>query len=83
MPMPTVSLVTTDDCGLSPFADDTSTSRGIAFAKVKSRVEETAIAAWAPTDPDLYRENGKRLAEEGYVQSTARLAVTQKDYAEP
>jgi len=29
------------------------------------------LATWAPIDADLYRENGRRLAEEGYVQSTA------------
>jgi 5-methyltetrahydropteroyltriglutamate--homocysteine methyltransferase len=39
------SLGTTDDCGFSPFADDTSTSRETAFAKIKSRVEGTAMAA--------------------------------------
>src|SRR5579863_731695 len=43
--IPVISLGTTDDCGFSPFADDTSTSREIAFAKVKSRVEGTAMAA--------------------------------------
>jgi 5-methyltetrahydropteroyltriglutamate--homocysteine methyltransferase len=42
--IPLESLGTTDDCGFSPFADDTSTSREIAFAKVKSRVEGTAMA---------------------------------------
>jgi 5-methyltetrahydropteroyltriglutamate--homocysteine methyltransferase len=42
--IPTGSLGTTDDCGFSPFADDTSTSRETAFAKVKSRVEGTAMA---------------------------------------
>jgi len=31
------------------------------------------LATWAPTDPDLYRENGKRLAENGYVHSTDDL----------
>jgi uncharacterized peroxidase-related enzyme len=31
------------------------------------------LATWAPTDPQMYRENGKRLAEEGYVQATDRL----------
>jgi hypothetical protein len=35
----------TDDCGFSPFADDTSTSRETAFAKIKSRVEGTLMAA--------------------------------------
>ena len=38
------SLGTTDDCGFSPFADDTSTSRETAFAKIRSRVEGTAKA---------------------------------------
>jgi len=42
--IPIGSLGTTDDCGFSPFADDTSTSRETAFAKVKSRVEGTALA---------------------------------------
>jgi uncharacterized peroxidase-related enzyme len=31
------------------------------------------LATWAPTDPQLYRENGKRLVEDGYVQATASL----------
>lgn len=31
------------------------------------------LATWAPTDVEMYRENGKRLAEEGYVLSTDRL----------
>jgi 5-methyltetrahydropteroyltriglutamate--homocysteine methyltransferase len=43
--VPVESLGTTDDCGFSPFADDTSTSRETAFAKIKSRVEGTLLAA--------------------------------------
>jgi uncharacterized peroxidase-related enzyme len=39
------------------------------------------LATWAPTDADLYRENGRRLADEGYVQSTAHLPAAQKDCA--
>jgi 5-methyltetrahydropteroyltriglutamate--homocysteine methyltransferase len=35
--IPIESLGTTDDCGFSPFADDTSTSRETAFAKVEPR----------------------------------------------
>jgi len=31
------------------------------------------LATWAPTDPEIYRENGKRLADHGYVVSTAKL----------
>lgn len=37
-------LGTTDDCGFSPFCDDMSTSRDIAFAKVRARVEGTRLA---------------------------------------
>ena len=38
-------LGTTDDCGYSPFSDDTSTSRDTAFAKIRARVAGTALAA--------------------------------------
>ena len=38
-------LGTTDDCGFSPFCDDTSTSRDTAFAKIRARVNGTALAA--------------------------------------
>jgi 5-methyltetrahydropteroyltriglutamate--homocysteine methyltransferase len=38
-------LGTTDDCGFSPFGDDTSTSREAAFAKIRARVEGTRLAA--------------------------------------
>ena len=40
-------LGTTDDCGFSPFGDDTSTSRDTAFAKVRARVAGTEMAARA------------------------------------
>ena len=36
---------TTDDCGFSPFGDDTSTSRDTAFAKIRARVEGTELAS--------------------------------------
>lgn len=42
--IPIHQLGTTDDCGFSPFADDTSTARDIAFAKIKARVEGTRLA---------------------------------------
>jgi 5-methyltetrahydropteroyltriglutamate--homocysteine methyltransferase len=42
--IPIEQLGTTDDCGFSPFADDISTSRNIAFAKIKARVEGTKLA---------------------------------------
>jgi 5-methyltetrahydropteroyltriglutamate--homocysteine methyltransferase len=42
--IPIQQFGTTDDCGFSPFADDLSTSRDIAFAKIKARVEGTKLA---------------------------------------
>ncbi len=38
-------LGTTDDCGYSPFSDDTSTSRDLAFDKIRARVAGTALAS--------------------------------------
>jgi len=38
-------LGTTDDCGFSPFGDDTSTSRETAFAKIRARVAGTEMAS--------------------------------------
>ena len=43
--IPVAQLGTTDDCGFSPFCDDTSTSRETAFTKIRARVEGTAMAA--------------------------------------
>ncbi|MFD9739256.1 cobalamin-independent methionine synthase II family protein [Umezawaea sp. NPDC059074] len=43
--IPVEYLGTCDDCGFSPFADDTSTSRETAFAKIAARVEGTRLAA--------------------------------------
>ena len=37
-------LGSTDDCGFSPFGDDLSTAREIAFAKIRARVEGTRLA---------------------------------------
>ncbi|MEU1881628.1 cobalamin-independent methionine synthase II family protein [Streptosporangium sp. NPDC020072] len=45
--IPADQLGTCDDCGFSPFADDTSTSRDTAFAKITARVRGTALAARA------------------------------------
>jgi hypothetical protein len=42
--IPLAQLGTTDDCGFSPFGDDTSTARETAFAKIRSRVEGTLLA---------------------------------------
>jgi 5-methyltetrahydropteroyltriglutamate--homocysteine methyltransferase len=43
--IPLNQLGTTDDCGFSPFCDDTSTSRETAFAKIRARVRGTELAA--------------------------------------
>jgi 5-methyltetrahydropteroyltriglutamate--homocysteine methyltransferase len=43
--LPVAQLGTCDDCGFSPFADDTSTARETAFRKIRARVEGTALAA--------------------------------------
>jgi 5-methyltetrahydropteroyltriglutamate--homocysteine methyltransferase len=45
--IPIEQFGTTDDCGFAPFADDTSTSRDIAFAKIKSRIDGTHLAEQA------------------------------------
>ncbi len=45
--IPIEQLGTTDDCGFSPFCDDTSTTRETAFAKIRARVRGTALAAEA------------------------------------
>ena len=45
--IPPSQLGTTDDCGFSPFCDDTSTSRETAFIKIRARVVGTALASAA------------------------------------
>jgi 5-methyltetrahydropteroyltriglutamate--homocysteine methyltransferase len=42
--LPPDRIGTNDDCGFSPFADDTSTPRDTAFNKIRARVEGTALA---------------------------------------
>jgi 5-methyltetrahydropteroyltriglutamate--homocysteine methyltransferase len=42
--IPLHQLGTTDDCGFAPFCDDKSTSRELAFAKIRARVAGTALA---------------------------------------
>jgi 5-methyltetrahydropteroyltriglutamate--homocysteine methyltransferase len=43
--IPLEQLGTCDDCGFSPFGDDTSTARETAFEKIRARVVGTALAA--------------------------------------
>lgn len=43
--IPVEQLGACDDCGFSPFADDLSTSRDIAFAKMKARIQGAKLAS--------------------------------------
>ena len=43
--IPLAQLGTCDDCGFSPFSDDTTTTRETAFAKIRARVEGTGLAS--------------------------------------
>lgn len=43
--VPLAQLGSTDDCGFSPFGDDRSTARKLAFDKIRARVEGTRMAA--------------------------------------
>ncbi len=43
--IPLRQLGTCDDCGFAPFCDDTTTTRETAFAKIRARVEGTAMAS--------------------------------------
>ncbi|MGB0127907.1 MAG: cobalamin-independent methionine synthase II family protein [Rhodocyclaceae bacterium] len=43
--IPLAQLGTADDCGFSPFCDDVSTRRETAFAKIRARVQGTAMAS--------------------------------------
>lgn len=43
--IPVDQLGSTDDCGYSPFSDDTSTTRDTAFAKIAARVAGTEMAS--------------------------------------
>ncbi len=50
--IPVDRLGTTDDCGFSPFCDDTSTSREKAFEKIRVRVLGTRLASNAVGTPE-------------------------------
>jgi 5-methyltetrahydropteroyltriglutamate--homocysteine methyltransferase len=43
--IPIEQLGTCDDCGFSPFCDDTTTTRDTAFEKIRARVQGTALAS--------------------------------------
>jgi 5-methyltetrahydropteroyltriglutamate--homocysteine methyltransferase len=66
--VPIDQLGTTDDCGFSPFSDDTSTSRETAFAKIRARVEGTALAAEALAS----RPHGNGITGDGAAPAAAK-----------
>ncbi len=53
--IPLYQLGTTDDCGFSPFGDDVSTSRDLAFRKIRARVHGTALAEGVLSRPAVAR----------------------------
>ena len=57
--IPVEQLGTTDDCGFSPFCDDTSTTRETAFAKIRARVVGTALARQRSRRPMSDRTRGR------------------------
>jgi len=59
--LPVSQLGTTDDCGFAPFADDVSTSRDVAFAKICARVEGTAQAVEELSKPVRTKRGGSSL----------------------
>lgn len=52
--IPVEQLGTTDDCGFSPFADDISTARDIAFAKIRARIAGTQLAEAALSKSSVF-----------------------------
>jgi 5-methyltetrahydropteroyltriglutamate--homocysteine methyltransferase len=70
--IPRDRLGTTDDCGFSPFGDDTSTSREMAFAKIRARLEGTELAARRSS-----RRSGGRVAGHTPARPADGLAAPQ------
>lgn len=61
--IPLNQLGTTDDCGFSPFCDDKSTTRKIAFDKIKARIEGTKIAEAKLAAPNFKISEGPAARE--------------------
>lgn len=55
--IPPEQLGTTDDCGFSPFADDTSTSRKLVYQKIRARLEGTRLAEESCLEASLFYES--------------------------
>ena len=68
--IPVAQLGTTDDCGFSPFSDDTSTTRDTAFAKIRARVVGTDACRRTSREP-LSRELVPLDDEEDQLRSVA------------
>ena len=76
--LPADRLGSCDDCGFSPFDDDTSTARTLAFDKITARVEGTRLAGRQIETEILARQIGARLvriaaAEDGVALEHRRV----------
>ncbi|MBS0196205.1 MAG: 5-methyltetrahydropteroyltriglutamate--homocysteine methyltransferase [Planctomycetes bacterium] len=58
--IPLTQLGTTDDCGFAPCCGDTRMTREIAFAKVRARVEGTAMASEVLSDSISAHVGGRK-----------------------
>ena len=76
--IPLDQLGTTDDCGFSPFCDDTSTSRDTAFAKIRARVRGTALAAEVLGVADGKPKNEEELLRSVALQNASILLARQR-----
>ena len=79
--IPVEQLGTTDDCGFSPFCDDTSTSRDTAFAKIRARVVGTALACRDPgqtlMDSDEQEDERIRVAA---LENAESIRIARQSY---
>jgi 5-methyltetrahydropteroyltriglutamate--homocysteine methyltransferase len=69
--IPVGQLGTTDDCGFSPFCDDTSTTRETAFEKIRARVLGTAPGLRHSRRQLMAPTGGERGGEEEQLQHVA------------
>ena len=76
--IPLAQLGTTDDCGFSPFSDDTSTTRDTAFAKIRARVVGTALAAKALGLLMVEHDDEDRLLRAVAIQNANAILVARR-----
>src|SRR5687767_980473 len=69
--IPVEQLGTTDDCGFSPFCDDTSTTRETAFAKIRARVKARSSRSASSADEQSGRTRRRGAASLGRAADRA------------